>query len=76
VRGLLWPLSARWAWEEPATEVAGTTGEVADLTSVRFFCVVKPAADVGGKAGEGAGLASVPSIGVGSSSHFVGGNDR
>jgi hypothetical protein len=34
LRALLWPLFARSSWDQPATEVADTTGEGAALASV------------------------------------------
>jgi hypothetical protein len=37
---LLWSLFAGSAWAQAATVVAGTTGEIAALASVRFVGVV------------------------------------
>jgi hypothetical protein len=39
VRALLWPLFSRSAWAQPATVVAGTTGEGASVASDRYFSV-------------------------------------
>jgi hypothetical protein len=39
VRALLWPLFARSAWVQPATVVAGKTGEGADQASFRLVVV-------------------------------------
>jgi hypothetical protein len=39
VRALLWPLLAWSSWSQPATLVAGTTGQRAALASLRFVGV-------------------------------------
>ena len=56
---LLWPLFSRWTWAEPATDIAGTTGEDDALASVSFFDVAQPATVVAVTSVEGSALASV-----------------
>jgi hypothetical protein len=52
VRALLRPLFARSAWSQPATMVAGTTGEGADLASVPSVGVGSTSICGGGKTDE------------------------
>jgi hypothetical protein len=46
VRELLWPLFDRSAWDQLATVVVGTSGNVADLASV-LLVGVEPASHCG-----------------------------
>ena len=48
LRALLWPLIDRTAWAQPATVMAGTTGEGVALASVRFVGVGSVSNGVGG----------------------------
>jgi hypothetical protein len=48
VRALLWPRLAWSAWAQPATAVAGTTGEVAAVASVRLVVMDSPSHCGGG----------------------------
>ena len=56
---LLWPLFALSAWPQPATVLAGTSGEGSDQDSVLFFGLVQPATVVDNTPSEGPDLASV-----------------
>jgi hypothetical protein len=75
VRAMFWPLFPRSAWAQPATVVAGTTGEGLAVASVRLVGVGLARSELACKSGEGFDLASIRSVGVGTESHCGGGID-
>ena len=76
VRAALSPLFARSAWAQPVTVEAGRTFDDAVVASV-CSVGVSTSRDCGsGNESEGSSLASDSLVGVGSTSHYVGGHDR
>jgi hypothetical protein len=73
---MLFPLIAGSTWAQTATGVVETTGEGADLPSVRLVGVDQVANLVAFTTGECACLASDRLVGVGSASHCGGGYER
>jgi hypothetical protein len=73
---LLWPLIARSAWGLPATVLAVTTVEGADLEPVPSVGLAQPATVVAGRTSEDDALAADRLVGVGLASHCGGGYDR
>ena len=59
VRALIWPLIARWAWAQPATVVARTTGKGAPLATVCSVSLGIGSHCLAGTTGVGAALASL-----------------
>ena len=64
MRALLWPLFAWSARAQPATALVDTTGEGADLASVRLVGVGSATALEEGTTEDGGALASDRSVGV------------
>ena len=69
------PLFYLSACAQLATVVADTTAESPALASVRLVCVAQPATGVAGKTYKCAALVSVRLVGMGSASHWGGGED-
>ena len=70
MRALLCHPFALSAWSQPATVVAGTSGEGDAMASVRWFGVGSASHCVGGYEVESGALASVRLVGIGSASQF------